>query len=73
MISRVSSLVKLLLSYFIHNLVYKTKAQKKEENDKAAKADDPGPKAGADVGNLMAGDANSVRNALFFLSSNATF
>lgn len=39
----------------------KTKAQKKEDKEKAAKADDP--KAGADVGkivNLMAGDANRV-------------
>ena len=66
MIPKVSSLVKLSLSYFIHHLVDKTKAQKKEEKDKAAKADDP--KAGADVGkivNLMAGDANRVRNVLF--------
>ena len=46
-----------------------TKAQKKEEREKAAKADDP--KAGADVGkivNLMAGDCNRVRdiNLSFF-------
>ncbi|PPQ62804.1 hypothetical protein CVT24_000498 [Panaeolus cyanescens] len=39
----------------------RTKAQKKEDKEKAAKADDP--KAGADVGkivNLMAGDANRI-------------
>ena len=76
MIPKVSSLVKLSLSYLIHNLVDKTKAQKKEEKDKAAKADDP--KAGADVGkivNLMAGDADRVRNVLFLflLFSNSTF
>lgn len=38
------------------------KAKKKEDKEKADKADDP--KAGADVGkivNLMAGDANRVR------------
>ena len=42
----------------------KTKAEKKQEKEKAAKADDP--KAGADVGkivNLMAGDANRVSNS----------
>ena len=53
----------------IHTLVDKTKAQKKEERDKAAKADDP--KAGADVGkivNLIAGDANRVRNVILFFS-----
>ena len=46
-------------------MVDKTKAQKKEEKDKAAKADDP--KAGADVGkivNLIAGDSNRVRNII---------
>ena len=54
--------------FFIHNLVDKTKAQKKEEKDRAAKADDP--KAGADVGkivNLIAGDSNRVRNTICFL------
>ena len=54
---------------FYQTLVDKTKAQKKEEKDKAAKADDA--KAGADVGkivNLMAGDANRVCGiSLFFL------
>ena len=59
-----------LFSFFfsIHALVDKTKAQKKEEKDKAAKVDDP--KAGADVGkivNLIASDSNKVRNILFFL------
>ena len=46
----------------------KTKAEKKQEKEKAAKADDP--KAGADVGkivNLMAGDANRVCDSLFFV------
>ena len=55
---------------FIQNLVDKTKAQKKEEKDKAAKADDP--KAGAGVGkivNLIAGDSNRVRNIICFSSS----
>jgi len=45
-----------------HVITGKTKAQKRAEKEKAAKADDP--KAGADVGkivNLMAGDANRVR------------
>jgi hypothetical protein len=57
-------------------LVDKTKAQKKEEKDKAAKADDP--KAGADVGkivNLIAGDSTRVRNIICLsriLSSNFT-
>ena len=44
----------------------KTKAEKKQEKEKAAKADDP--KAGADVGkivNLMAGDANRVSKFCF--------
>jgi hypothetical protein len=55
-----------------HTLVDKTKAQKKEEKDKAAKADDP--KAGADVGkivNLISGDSNMVRNInyYYYLSS----
>ena len=50
----------------------KTKAEKKQEKEKAAKADDP--KAGADVGkivNLMAGDANRVSDSrlLFVLTS----
>ena len=64
--------------FFDHNLVDKTKTQKKsEEKDKAAKADDP--KAGADVGkivNLIAGDCNRVRNIICLsclLSSNFTF
>jgi hypothetical protein len=58
-------------------LVGKTKAQKKDEKDKAAKADDP--KAGADVGkivNLIAGDSSRVGNIICFsrlLSSNFTF
>jgi hypothetical protein len=50
----------------------KTKAEKKQEKEKAAKADDP--KAGADVGkivNLMAGDANRVSNSLFFVPTSA--
>ena len=65
-------------AYFfsIHTLVDKTKAQKKEEKDKAAKADDP--KAGADVGkivNLIHGDCNRVRSIIYFsrLSSDFTF
>ena len=44
----------------------KTKAEKKQEKEKAAKADDP--KAGADAGkivNLMAGDANCVSKFSF--------
>ena len=63
--------------FFIHTWVDKTKAQKKEDKDKAAKADDP--KAGADVGkivNLIAGDSSGVRNIISFsrlLSSNFTF
>ena len=62
---------------FIHSQVEKNKAQKKEDKDKAAKADDP--KAGADVGkivNLMAGDANKVWHIICFsceLSSNPQF
>ena len=64
-------------SFFSSHMVDKTKAQKKEEEDKAAKADDP--KAGAGVGkivNLIAGDSNRVRNITYFsrlLSSNFTF
>jgi hypothetical protein len=53
---------------YIQTLVDKSKAQKKEEKDKAVKADDP--KAGADVGkfvNLMAGDANRVWIIIYFL------
>ena len=53
--------------FFIHTLVDKTKAEKKEEKDKAAKADDP--KAGAGIGkivNLIAGDATRVRNIICF-------
>ena len=45
----------------------KMKAEKKQEKEKAAKADDP--KAGADVGkiiNLMAGDANRISKFSFF-------
>src|SRR5882757_8650657 len=67
-IPKVSSFHQLSASYFIHTLVDKTKAQKKEEKDKAAKADDP--KAGADVGkivNLMAGDANRVCGNIIIL------
>ena len=48
-------------------LIDKTKAQKKEEKDKAAKADNP--RAGADIGkivNLIAGDSNRVRNIICF-------
>ena len=44
----------------------KMKAEKKQEKEKAAKADDP--KAGADVGkiiNLMAEDANRVSKFSF--------
>ena len=65
-IPNVGSIQK-LCSTFIQTLVDKTKAQKKEEKDKAAKADDA--KAGADVGkivNLMAGDANRVCGLLLF-------
>ena len=55
-------------SFFVlHALVDKTKAQKEEEKDKAAKADDP--KAGANVGkivNLIASDSNRVRNIICF-------
>ena len=50
----------------------KTKAEKKQEKEKAAKADDP--KAGADVGkivNLMAGDANRVSDFLLFVPISA--
>ena len=71
------SIFQNLLTFFpIHTLVDKTKAQKKEEKDKAAKADDP--KAGADVGkivNLIHGDCNRVRNIIYFsrLSFNFTF
>ena len=53
--------------FFLYTLVDKTKAEKKEEKDKAAKADDP--KAGADVGkivNLIASDSNKVRNFFLF-------
>jgi hypothetical protein len=63
--------------YFIHTLVDKTKAQKKDEKDKVAKADDP--KGGADVGkivNLIAGDSIRVRNIICFsrlLSSSFSF
>ena len=54
------------ISYLI--LVEKSKAERQEEKDKAAKADDP--KAGADIGkivNLMAGDAGRVEYLFFFL------
>ena len=46
----------------------KTKAGKKQEKEKAAKADDP--KVGADVGkiiNLVAEDASCVSHSLSFL------
>ena len=64
---------------FNSHLVDKTKAEKKEEEDKVAKADDP--KAGADIGkivNLIAGDATRVQNIICFfsprrLSSNFSF
>ena len=58
-------------------MVGKTKAQKKQEKDEAAKVDDP--KAGADVGkivNLISGDSNRVQNIVCFsrlLSSNFAF
>ena len=73
------SFKNLLPFFFKHALVDKTKAQKKEESDKFAKADDP--KAGADVGksvNLMSGDANRVWKIFVFfffrlLPSNFTF
>ena len=63
-------------SFLLHALIDKTKAQKKEEKDKAAKADDP--RAGADIGkivNLIAGDSNRVRNIVFLghFSSNFKF
>jgi hypothetical protein len=48
----------------------KSKAKKKAEKEKAAKADDP--QAGADVGkivNLMAVDANRVRITYIFISN----
>jgi len=76
-IPNVSSVKKLTGLLVVQTLVDKSKAQEKEEKDKAAKADDP--KAGADVGkivNLMAGDANRVWNTIFsshVLSSNPTF
>ena len=60
----------------IHTLVDKTEAQKQEERDKAARADDY--KAGVHLGkivNLMAVDANRVQVIVCFtpfLSSNAT-
>ena len=59
-----------LLPFSLSNLIDKTKAQKKEGKDKAAKADDP--KAGADVGkivNLIAGDSIRVRNIICFSPS----
>ena len=46
----------------------KIKAEKKQEKEKAAKADDP--KAGADVGNIInrvAEDASRVSHSLSFL------
>ena len=58
--------------FFIHFLVDKTKAQKKEEKDKAEKADDP--KAGADIGkivNLISTDTGKVRNIICFFSSSS--
>ena len=64
---KVSSFQNLLTFFSIHTLIDKTKAQKKEEKDKASKADDP--KAGADVGkivNLIAGDSNRVWNITCF-------
>ena len=72
----VSIFQNLLTFLSIHILVDKTKAQKKEEKDKAEKADDP--KAGADIGkivNLIAGDSNRVRNIIYFsrLCCNFTF
>ena len=63
---KVSSWQELPAFLFIQTLVDKTAAEKKEEKDKAVKADDP--KAGADVGkivNLMAGDANRVYHLFF--------
>ena len=63
--------------FFIHTWADKTKAQKEEEKDKAAKADDP--KAGAGVGKivtLISDDSNKVRNIICFsrlLPSNFTF
>ena len=54
---------------FISKISGKSKAKKKEDKEKAAKADDP--KAGADTGkivNLMAGDANRVRFRRIFSS-----
>jgi len=50
----------------------KTKAEKKQEKEKAAKADDP--KAGADVGkivNLTAGDASRISNSLLSVPASA--
>jgi len=47
----------------------KTKAKKKEDKERADRADDP--KAGADAGkivNLMAGDTNRVRFIRLFVS-----
>ena len=70
MVLKVSSFLNLLTFFSIHPLVDDTKAQKKEEKDKAAKADEP--KAGADVGkivNLIHGDCNKVRNVIYFFSS----
>ena len=70
-------LPSLLLFSPFHALIDKTKVQKKDEKDKAAKADDP--KAGADVGkivNLIASDSNRVRNIFCFsrhFSSNFKF
>ena len=61
---------------FIHTLIDKTKLQKKEDKDKAAKADNPKP--GADVGkivNLISSDASRVRTIICFsrfLPSNFT-
>ena len=60
----------LLLFFPPSRFIDKTKAQKKEEKDKAAKADDP--RAGADIGkivNLIAGDSNRVRNIICFPQS----
>ena len=50
----------------------KIKAEKKQEQEKAADADDP--KAGAEVGtivNLVTGDAHRVSQYLFFLQTSA--
>src|SRR5271155_2228974 len=69
-IPSVNSFRKLPASLFNHSPVETNKAQNKEEKEKAANADNP--KAGADVGkivNLIAGDANRVRNIIFFFVS----